>query len=164
MTTKWRKFCGATWWTVRPTLRYMAELTREEEESNKVKEDWKFVAMVLDRWFSRIGIMEYKIYDSKTQKYKNTILQSFNYALWYGAWQVFSTSSILFEIDKIVRNNHQDGCKCDPKLFQTFLVDFFNRGHCRHCRHHFTGEVAHSGIWFKCFDSKFERESKTCKY
>ena len=27
----------------------MAELTREEEESNKVKEDWKFVAMVLDR-------------------------------------------------------------------------------------------------------------------
>ena len=33
----------------RPTLRYMAELTREEEESNKVKEDWKFVAMVLDR-------------------------------------------------------------------------------------------------------------------
>ena len=27
----------------------MAELTKEEEESNKVKEDWKFVAMVLDR-------------------------------------------------------------------------------------------------------------------
>ena len=31
--------------------RYMAELTKEEEESNKVKEDWKFVAMVLDRSF-----------------------------------------------------------------------------------------------------------------
>lgn len=31
--------------------RYMAELTKEEEESNKVKEDWKFVAMVLDRLF-----------------------------------------------------------------------------------------------------------------
>ena len=28
----------------------MAELTKEEEESDKVKEDWKFVAMVLDRW------------------------------------------------------------------------------------------------------------------
>ena len=30
----------------------MAELTKEEEESNKVKEDWKFVAMVLDRSLS----------------------------------------------------------------------------------------------------------------
>lgn len=33
------------------SVRYMAELTKEEEESNKVKEDWKFVAMVLDRLF-----------------------------------------------------------------------------------------------------------------
>merc|ERR1711910_23865 len=33
------------------SVKYMAELTREEEESNKVKEDWKFVAMVLDRLF-----------------------------------------------------------------------------------------------------------------
>merc|ERR1712088_670402 len=32
-------------------VRYIAEITREEEESNKVKEDWKFVAMVLDRLF-----------------------------------------------------------------------------------------------------------------
>lgn len=33
------------------SVKYMAELTKEEEESNKVKEDWKFVAMVLDRLF-----------------------------------------------------------------------------------------------------------------
>jgi len=32
-------------------VRYIAEVTRREEESNKVKEDWKYVAMVLDRLF-----------------------------------------------------------------------------------------------------------------
>ena len=33
------------------SVRYMAECTKEEEESDKVREDWKFVAMVLDRLF-----------------------------------------------------------------------------------------------------------------
>jgi hypothetical protein len=28
-----------------------AQVTRREEDSNKVKEDWKYVAMVLDRLF-----------------------------------------------------------------------------------------------------------------
>merc|ERR1711934_895661 len=32
-------------------VRYIAECTKREEESNKVKEDWKYVAMVLDRLF-----------------------------------------------------------------------------------------------------------------
>jgi len=32
-------------------VRYIAEITRREEDSNKVKEDWKYVAMVLDRLF-----------------------------------------------------------------------------------------------------------------
>merc|ERR1719429_215153 len=32
-------------------VRYIAEVTRREEDSNKVKEDWKYVAMVLDRLF-----------------------------------------------------------------------------------------------------------------
>ncbi|XP_018302230.1 nicotinic acetylcholine receptor alpha3 subunit [Mycetomoellerius zeteki] len=32
-------------------IRYIAEHTKKEEESNRVKEDWKFVAMVLDRLF-----------------------------------------------------------------------------------------------------------------
>lgn len=30
-------------------VRYIAECTKREEDSNKVKEDWKYVAMVLDR-------------------------------------------------------------------------------------------------------------------
>ena len=30
---------------------YIAEITRREEDINKVKEDWKYVAMVLDRLF-----------------------------------------------------------------------------------------------------------------
>ena len=30
-------------------VRYIAECTMREEESVKVKEDWKYVAMVLDR-------------------------------------------------------------------------------------------------------------------
>ena len=33
------------------SVRYMAECTKQEEESDKVREDWKFVAMVLDRLF-----------------------------------------------------------------------------------------------------------------
>jgi len=32
-------------------VRYIAECTKREEDSNKVKEDWKYVAMVLDRLF-----------------------------------------------------------------------------------------------------------------
>merc|ERR1719336_3213845 len=32
-------------------VRYIAEITRREEDSNKVREDWKYVAMVLDRLF-----------------------------------------------------------------------------------------------------------------
>ena len=32
-------------------VKYIAEVTRIMEESNKVKEDWKYVAMVLDRLF-----------------------------------------------------------------------------------------------------------------
>merc|ERR1719150_362115 len=32
-------------------VRYIAEITRRAEDSNKVKEDWKYVAMVLDRLF-----------------------------------------------------------------------------------------------------------------
>jgi nicotinic acetylcholine receptor len=32
-------------------VRYIADCTRREEESGKVKEDWKYVAMVLDRLF-----------------------------------------------------------------------------------------------------------------
>ena len=32
-------------------VRYIAEVTRRDEDSNKVKEDWKYVAMVLDRLF-----------------------------------------------------------------------------------------------------------------
>jgi hypothetical protein len=32
-------------------VRYIAECTMREEESSKVKEDWKYVAMVLDRLF-----------------------------------------------------------------------------------------------------------------
>ena len=31
-------------------VRYIAECTMREEESVKVKEDWKYIAMVLDRW------------------------------------------------------------------------------------------------------------------
>merc|ERR1712099_33255 len=31
--------------------RYIAESTKREEESCKVKEDWKYVAMVMDRLF-----------------------------------------------------------------------------------------------------------------
>ena len=33
------------------SVNYMAQCTKQEEESDKVKEDWKFVAMVLDRLF-----------------------------------------------------------------------------------------------------------------
>ena len=33
------------------SVRYMAECTKQESESDKVREDWKFVAMVLDRLF-----------------------------------------------------------------------------------------------------------------
>jgi len=33
------------------SVKYMAECTKQEEESDKVREDWKFVAMVLDRLF-----------------------------------------------------------------------------------------------------------------
>ena len=32
-------------------VKYIAEVTRIMEDSNKVKEDWKYVAMVLDRLF-----------------------------------------------------------------------------------------------------------------
>merc|ERR1719158_1335163 len=32
-------------------VRYIAECTKREEDSNKVKEDWEYVAMVLDRLF-----------------------------------------------------------------------------------------------------------------
>lgn len=32
-------------------VRYIAQCTKREEDSNKVKEDWKYVAMVLDRLF-----------------------------------------------------------------------------------------------------------------
>ncbi|XP_023320277.1 acetylcholine receptor subunit alpha-like [Eurytemora carolleeae] len=32
-------------------VKYIADVTRRDEESNKVKEDWKYVAMVLDRLF-----------------------------------------------------------------------------------------------------------------
>jgi len=32
-------------------VRYIAEITRRAEDSNKVREDWKYVAMVLDRLF-----------------------------------------------------------------------------------------------------------------
>lgn len=32
-------------------ITYIAEQTRKEEESTRVKEDWKYVAMVLDRLF-----------------------------------------------------------------------------------------------------------------
>merc|ERR1712210_206987 len=32
-------------------VRYIAETTKREEESCKVKEDWKYVAMVMDRLF-----------------------------------------------------------------------------------------------------------------
>lgn len=32
-------------------VRYIAECTKREEDSSKVKEDWKYVAMVLDRLF-----------------------------------------------------------------------------------------------------------------
>ena len=32
-------------------IRYVAECTKREEDSLKVKEDWKYVAMVLDRLF-----------------------------------------------------------------------------------------------------------------
>jgi hypothetical protein len=33
------------------SVRYIVECTKQEEESDKVREDWKFVAMVLDRLF-----------------------------------------------------------------------------------------------------------------
>ena len=33
------------------SVRYIAAFTKEEIENNKAKEDWKFVAMVLDRLF-----------------------------------------------------------------------------------------------------------------
>ena len=49
----------------------MAELTREEEESNKVKEDWKFVAMVLDRWFIKNTKTQKNEQKHKQNKYKN---------------------------------------------------------------------------------------------
>ncbi|CAH2267537.1 jg26913, partial [Pararge aegeria aegeria] len=32
-------------------INYIADQTRKEEESTRVKEDWKYVAMVLDRLF-----------------------------------------------------------------------------------------------------------------
>ena len=32
-------------------VRYITDITRREEDINKVKEDWKYVAMVLDRLF-----------------------------------------------------------------------------------------------------------------
>ena len=32
----------------------------------------------------------------------------------------------------------------DLKPLQTFLVDIFYRCRCRHCRHNFTGELAHN--------------------
>ena len=37
-------------------VRYIAECTMREEESVKVKEDWKYIAMVLDRWGHQRGI------------------------------------------------------------------------------------------------------------
>ena len=32
-------------------VRYIAACTKADEDDNKVKEDWKYVAMVLDRLF-----------------------------------------------------------------------------------------------------------------
>ena len=34
-----------------PELKYIAECAKQEEDKEKVKEDWKFVAMVMDRMF-----------------------------------------------------------------------------------------------------------------
>ena len=54
-------------------VRYIAELTRREEESNKVKEDWKYVAMVLDRlflWIFTIAVI------GKTKMLKNILLST----------------------------------------------------------------------------------------
>ena len=52
------------------SVRYIAAFTKEEIENSKAKEDWKFVAMVLDRLFlwifsvAVIGKISSQIYTS----------------------------------------------------------------------------------------------------
>ena len=50
------------------SVRYMAECTKQEEESDKFREDWKFVAMVLDRlflWIFSVAVVGIFFYRTK---------------------------------------------------------------------------------------------------
>ena len=72
----------------------MAELTKEEEESNKVKEDWKFVAMVLDRstCLHTHGLVVFFHYRNQYQFFFRLFLWIFSIAV------VVGTAGIILQV------------------------------------------------------------------
>ena len=134
--------------------RYMAELTKEEEESNKVKEDWKFVAMVLDRSFViviNITIIVVVIAKSSSLSPSSSWLSALQICPYFPlkviiVFIVTTVKSITFTNAIFVIIISIEQLRPWFKPLQTFLVDFFHRC-CRwNCWHNSSGEVLRSNF------------------